>query len=645
VCSACRSLAAQVFLTRTTIALPVEKSGEHRLFELALEMQHYPTPKERPMNDTFSVLIVDDDEASREYLGALLDALGFTAEAAAGGVAALERLSQKPPPDVIVLDVIMPELDGVETLRRYRGGGGRAPVVMCSAIDEADTVVRAMRAGAQDYITKPFNTEELREILERVAGDGARPRATTVREAARPAIGATHLGASPPMRRVDELIDRIADADVPVLITGESGVGKDVVAREVHARSARASKIFVKINCAALPGELLESELFGHERGSFTGAQKTKPGQFELADGGTLFLDEIGEMPVAMQAKLLQALQDGEFYRVGGQKKIKVDTRVIVATNVDLAKAMERGTFREDLYYRLNVVEVAIPPLRERREDIPRLLEHFVDKYGKRYGRTMSEVPTEIVERFLTYEFPGNIRELENLVRRLIVLRDPRYVLSELRDRTVENAAPPGAIGNGNANGMAGPERSIAPPTPLGPSSPTPLPPPLYGSYGTTAAYASPFNSPSPLPPPIIPPPPPSTAFRGAQAIADAAGAQVAAEEIVDDYRIDLKDLGRKAAHAAEREAIIIMLGHTGGNKREAAERLGISYKAILYKIREFGIGRPRGPRKPLAPARTSAPPTSDSTTLAAAAGANRDGDGEADRAVIVETSPDTWTD
>src|SRR6478736_5767638 len=388
------------------------------------------------MSDNATVLIVDDDETSREYLSALLDALGFAVEGAPGGREALERLSRQPAPDVVILDVIMPELDGVETLRRYRAGGGKAPVVMCSALDEADTVVRAMRAGASDYITKPFNAEELREILERVSTGH---RATTVAKPSAEPRGprtATALGSSPAMRRVDELIDRIADADVPVLITGESGVGKDVVAREIHARSSRAGRVFVKINCAALPGELLESELFGHERGSFTGAQKTKPGQFELADGGTLFLDEIGEMPVAMQAKLLQALQDGEFYRVGGQRKIKVDTRVIVATNVDLAKAMERGTFREDLYYRLNVVEVAIPPLRERREDIPRLLELFVDKYGKRYGRTMSEVPTEIVERFLTYDFPGNIRELENLVRRLIVLRDPRYVLSELKDRT-----------------------------------------------------------------------------------------------------------------------------------------------------------------------------------------------------------------
>ncbi len=308
-------------------------------------------------------------------------------------------------------------------------------------------------------------------------------------------------------------------------------------------------------------------------------------------------------MPVSMQAKLLQALQDGEFYRVGGQKKIKVDTRVIVATNVDLAKAMERGTFREDLYYRLNVVEVNIPPLRQRREDIPRLLEHFVDKYGKRYGRTLPELPSEIVERFLTYDFPGNIRELENLVRRLIVLRDPRYVLSELKERPTDPLPATTQPLHAQAPPQYAPpqygqptQHHQSPGQPYGqpqqpPSQPTHHQPGAYGSY----AYASPFNTPSPLPPATIPPPP---QFRGAQAIADAAGAEVAAEAAEDDYRIDLKDLGRKAAHAAEREAIIIMLGHTGGNKREAAERLGISYKAILYKIREFGVGRPRQPRK-----------------------------------------------
>jgi DNA-binding NtrC family response regulator len=555
------------------------------------------------MAEALNVLIVDDDDSNREYLSVLLTAIGFQTECVSGGVAALERLARDNAPDVVVLDVLMPQPDGMETLKRYRAAGGRVPVVMCSALDESDTIVKAMRAGAADYITKPFNSDELREVLERVAGDGARPRVSqpTGIKQTQP-----RLGKSPAMQRIDELIGRIADADVPVLITGESGVGKDVVAREIHARSPRANKVFVKINCAALPGELLESELFGHERGSFTGAQRTKPGQFELADGGTLFLDEIGEMPVSLQAKLLQALQDGEFYRVGGQRKIKVDARVLVATNVDLARAMERGTFREDLYYRLNVVQVAIPPLRDRRDDIPMLLDHFVEKYGKRYGRQLS-LPTELVERFLAYDFPGNIRELENLVRRLTVLRDPMYVLAELKEKQAAQAPmaatpipmvagapvpPVGATVAGATVGASVPSPAVAAAAPY-----------------VSPACLSPFNSPSPLEPPTIPPPPIYRShYPTGAAIADQAGGQVASEAI-DDYRIDLKDLGRKAAHAAEREAIIIMLGHTGGNKREAAERLGISYKAILYKIREFGIGRPRSRPKPAAAVVVEPPP------------------------------------
>ncbi|HEX4461449.1 MAG TPA: sigma 54-interacting transcriptional regulator, partial [Polyangia bacterium] len=518
----------------------------------------------------------------------LVEALGYDAETAGSGQAALARLAQPPRPDLVVIDVVMPELDGVETLRRYRAGGGKAPVIMCSALDEADTVVRAMRAGATDYVTKPFNPDELREILERAAGSSGKAAALpTPKQSERPS-----LGLSPSMRAIDELIERIADADVPVLLTGESGVGKDVVAREIHARSARTGRVFVKINCAALPAELLESELFGHERGSFTGAQKTKPGQFELADGGTLFLDEIGEMPVSMQAKLLQALQDGEFYRVGGQKKIKVDTRVIVATNVDLGKAMARGTFREDLYYRLNVVEVAIPPLRERRDDIPRLLEHFLDKYGKRYQRPMDAVPPEVFQRLIAYDYPGNIRELENLVRRLIVLRDPRYILGELQTRPANApSAPPLDPATTQSSGQLLPF----------PNEPSP--------------YTNPsFTRPPPQPQQAVAPSQPMTyGYAPAPAPGSQPGMMTVSVpyetpnappgQIDDEYRIDLKDLGRKAANAAEREAIVIMLRHTGGNKREAAERLGISYKAILYKIREFGIGRPRNRRPAPLPA------------------------------------------
>ena len=293
-------------------------------------------------------------------------------------------------------------------------------------------------------------------------------------------------------------------------------------------------------------------------------------------------------------------MQDGEFYRVGGQKKIKVDTRVIVATNVDLGRAMARGTFREDLYYRLNVVEVAIPPLRERRDDIPRLIEHFADKYGKRYQRPMEQIPAEVMQRLLVYEYPGNIRELENLVRRLIVLRDPRYILGELQTRTTTPSEPAAA--------------------PAGGSQIVPFPTETTSGY-QNPSYARPAT---PLPPPTAQPmtygyPPQPTGPSQQPGVMHVSvtyeSPNAPPGQIDDEYKIDLKVLGRKAADAAEREAIIIMLRHTGGNKREAAERLGISYKAILYKIREFGIGRPRN-RRPT-PAPSSAPTVTAGTPAA----------------------------
>jgi two-component system response regulator AtoC len=516
------------------------------------------------MSDPISVLVVDDDDEGRALLVTVLEALGFRVAAVPGATEAMPLLQadamgarDSAPIDIVLLDVLMPGIDGLELLKRYRAAGGRRPVVMVTAIDEAATAVQAVRLGANDYVTKPLDGDELREMIERLTPGQQEKSAAEVAPGRGPA---SRLGDSSAMRRVGELIERIADVDVPILITGESGVGKDVAAREVHGRSARRGKVFVKINCAALPAELLESELFGHERGSFTGAARTKPGQFELADGGTLFLDEIGEMPVVLQAKLLQALQDGEFYRVGGQRKIRVDARVICATNRNLQKAILDGSFREDLYYRLNVVHFEIPPLRERREDIPALVEHFADKYARRYGRPV-EMPTQLMQRFMCWDWPGNIRELENLVRRLVVLRDPSYVLAELRDR-------PGA----------------ATPSPPSPPSPSPLPG-------------------APWPP----------AERGT------ATATWAAPPVDDrELRIDLKEVGRKAAHVAEREAIVTMLGHTGGNKREAAERLGISYKAILYKIREFGIGRPRLPRRPAGPFGVESSPDAAMPSVAA---------------------------
>jgi DNA-binding NtrC family response regulator len=561
---------------------------------------------------SFHVLIVEDDESAGELVKQLLSAQGHRAEVVTTGRAALARLGASPLPDVVLLDVMMPEMGGIETLRRYRQAGGAVPVVMISGLDEPQTVVHAMRVGANDYVTKPLNTEELVETLERVIERNPLRAGTSTQVITAASQPARSLGCSPAMRRVEALLDRVADADVPILITGESGVGKDVVARELHARSTRRERVFVKINCAALPESLLESELFGYERGAFTGAQRAKPGQFELADHGTLFLDEIGEMPAPLQAKLLQALQDGEFYRVGGQKKVKVDVRVIVATNVNLERAIAEGRFREDLYYRLNVVQVRIPPLRERREDIPMLFSAFVERYGRRYGRREGDIPAEVLQRFMAYDWPGNVRELENLVRRLMVLRDPSYVYAEMRGRGAEG----GAIGDAPL-----PQLVVDPPAPIEAALPAavnapppvaPLPPtepPPARVIAFTEEETRPLRVEPSAPPAPASPQAPLYVRGGSYPFGGYASAQAArplgevvAEEFAqagDDGKVDLKALGRKAAEIAEREAIVAMLARTGGSKREAANRLGISYKAILYKIREFGIGRPRAARKP----------------------------------------------
>jgi len=559
------------------------------------------------------VLIVEDDEPAAELVRMFLQSQGHRVEVVRSGRAALARLAVAPLPDVVLLDMVMPEMSGIETLRRYRAAGGSVPVIMVSGLDEPQAVVGAMRAGANDWVTKPLNSEDLLERLDRVVEQNPVRASTSTSVLTQVGVPARALGVSAAMRRIESLLDRVADADVPILITGESGVGKDVVARELHARSNRRERVFVKINCAALPENLLESELFGYERGAFTGAQRAKPGQFELADGGTLFLDEIGEMPAPLQAKLLQALQDGEFYRVGGQKKVRVDVRVIVATNVNLEKAIADGRFREDLYYRLNVVQVRVPPLRERREDIPTLLQTFIERYGRRYGRTGADVPAEVVQRFLAYDWPGNVRELENLVRRLMVLRDPSYVYAEMR---------PGKAPIDMASEIAPSPHPIvapAPPPALPPALPVAVPPLPAVARLATPAESPPLAASSahvtpPSPPfsdemlPAARPPAPTFARGGSYPFGGYASGQAArplgevvAEEFAQagpDGKVDLKALGRKAAEIAEREAIVAMLARTGGSKREAAVRLGISYKAILYKIREFGIGRPRTPRK-----------------------------------------------
>jgi two-component system response regulator AtoC len=381
------------------------------------------------------VLVVDDDESVRRYLSSLLTSIGYDVQCLPSGDKAVAALAVTAPPAVVLLDLVMPGLSGLETLDSIKRSHPRVPVIVLSTVAQTSTVVDAIRRGASDYLTKSFEDQELAVALQNVI-DNQEHRAEVTR--LRPRADGEEGGfvsASPRVLRIKELGRQVADTDAPVLILGPSGVGKEVLARYIHRQSRRAPNAFLKVNCAALPNDLLESELFGYERGAFSGAMQQKPGLFELADGGTILLDEIGEMSVHLQAKLLHVLQDGEFTRLGGRQVVKVDARVMASTNVQLDEAVAAGRFREDLFFRLNVIRVEVPPLRERREDIAPLCAHFLRHYAARYKRPLRELPRELREAFVRHDWPGNVRELENAVRRYVILGDTEASLSELRSR------------------------------------------------------------------------------------------------------------------------------------------------------------------------------------------------------------------
>ncbi|HEY7474859.1 MAG TPA: sigma-54 dependent transcriptional regulator, partial [Vicinamibacterales bacterium] len=387
-----------------------------------------------------TLAIVDDDPQFVDYMSTLLRSRGYVVQTFNSGPTLLRALNTDTPPQVVLLDVLMPELDGLETLKALRTSHPGVPVIMLSGRQTPATIVDAVRLGAADYVVKPDDPEGLGEAALEAAVRSAVEKVVLKNEIARmreraneDPDGAPIWGPGQGMRQVMTMIERIADSDVTVLISGESGVGKELIARELHRRSARAPKAFVKINCAALPAELLESELFGHEKGAFTGAQATRVGKFEFANGGTLMLDEISEMPLALQAKLLHVLQDNEFTKLGSNRQIAVDVRVVAATNRNLGEMITRQTFREDLYYRLQVIEVHVPPLRERREEIPLLTEYFLQRYAERYGRPLRRPSSVLDELLATHPWPGNVRELENVIKRLVILQDEALVLSELQ--------------------------------------------------------------------------------------------------------------------------------------------------------------------------------------------------------------------
>jgi two-component system response regulator AtoC len=492
------------------------------------------------------VAIVDDDSGFANYLRTFLSLRGYETRSYSRGDEILASVKQGDPPDVVLLDVMMPGLNGLETLRALKTAKPDLQVVMLSGREQAATIVEAVRLGAADYVIKPDDPEGLGEIALDSAIKNAIEKTRLVSEITELRRQLTDdqdraflfWGDSPEMQTIATVIEQVSDSDVTVLIRGESGVGKELVARAIHTRSSRRDRPFVKVNCAALPAELLESELFGHEKGAFTGAATTRIGKFEQADTGTIFLDEIGEMKPALQAKLLHVLQDGQFTKLGSNKPVNVDVRVVAATNRDLEAMMAAGDFREDLYYRLKVIEVTVPPLRERRAEILHLTDFFIDRYARRYNRPVRALSPELHQLFLAYEWPGNIRELENMVKRLVILQDEQLVIRE-----ITRVAKPVA------------------------------------AYAAAAVGAGDVSAPSISPD--------ADEFSG-----DDDELTTVDEQVVPSTGSRLADVAKAAAMKAERAIIEETLQQVRWNRRRAAEQLGVSYKTLLNKIKECGISR-----------------------------------------------------
>jgi two-component system, NtrC family, response regulator AtoC len=496
------------------------------------------------------VAVVDDDSAFANYLRTFLSLRGYDTRSYSRGDEMLAAIKAGDPPDIVLLDVMMPGMNGIETLRALKAAKPDLQAIMLSGREHASTIVEAVRLGAADYVVKPDDPEGLGEIALDAAIKNAIEKTRLVSEI-------TELrrqlsddqdraflfwGDSPDMKSIAQVIEQVSDSDVTVLIRGESGVGKELVARAIHQRSPRKDRPFVKVNCAALPTDLLESELFGHEKGAFTGAATTRIGKFEQADTGTIFLDEIAEMKAALQAKLLHVLQDAQFTKLGSNKPINVDVRIVAATNRDLEAMMIRGEFREDLYYRLKVIEVTVPPLRERRGEIVHPSEFFIDRYARRYNRPVRELSTELQQLFQSYEWPGNIRELENMIKRIVILQDEQLVVREMSRAGRPVPAYAGAAYGGNGGAM----------------------PPV----------AMPTDEPEEFE---------ADADEEAQPEEPVAMAPVGSR---------LADVAKAAAMKAERTIIEDTLRQVHWNRRRAAEQLGVSYKTLLNKIKECGISR-----------------------------------------------------
>src|SRR5579859_4381786 len=476
------------------------------------------------MNQKTRVLIVDDDVVMARYLASHLSRRNFDVTVASNEQEAL-RVFRTLDPVLVLVEVSTDGEAGTETLQRLKQIKPTVSIMVLSASKDPEFIFKASRLGADDYISKPVDPKELDVRIIKVLDNQRLYREVTqLREQVRRQSDFTMLfGTSPKMMEVKMTIEQVADTTATVLVRGESGTGKEVVARMIYSESSRGDKPFVKVNCAAIPHELLESELFGYEAGAFTGANRQKLGKFEQANGGTIFLDEISEMHPALQAKLLHVLQDHEFSRLGGKRDIQVDVRVLAATNKPLERAVEEGVFREDLFYRLNVVTIHIPPLRERREEVPVFLDFFLTKYSEQYGKHPPKFSENAVTRIMEYAWPGNIRELENLVKRYVIVGNEAQIIREL-------------------------------------STHKPIVSSLTLQPGTTAEGT------------IVPP---------------AGISQVQPNGNSTEFEMpSLLEIGRRAAMQAEREAIERVLAQTRWNRRQAAKILRISYKALLNKLK-----------------------------------------------------------
>jgi two-component system response regulator AtoC len=514
------------------------------------------------LNGKPQVMVVDDDLAMCNFLRSFLAERGYQAITLGSAEEAVKRYHAERPAAVI-LDVVMPgAMDGLAALAAFKKIDREVPVIVLSGQGRTTTVVQAMKLGASDFVNKPFDATDLEVPLTNALRQHQLSReVATLREQLQSQSKYKMLfGHSERMAEVQDLIERVADTDVTCLIRGESGTGKELVARALYASSLRRDKPFVKVNCAALPTELLESELFGFERGAFTGAIQHKPGKFEFANHGTMFLDEIGDMSFPLQAKLLQVLQDGEFSRLGGKHDVHVDVRVIAATNKDIEQAVADGQFREDLFFRLNVVCITMPPLRDRREEIPLLCDYFLKKYSVQYNKPYPELSPETMRLFMEYDWPGNIRELENLIKRTVVLGTEAPIQKEISHALAMVSHRMSSLIN-HQSSVIGHQSSVV------------------SHQSAVVGHQSAFRHPHSAVAVAAPPAGPLTPTEIAAAAAEAGN-------------YSLKDISRTAAREAERELIFKMLQQTRWNRKETAEILGISYKALLYKIKENGLDK-----------------------------------------------------